>query len=468
MEDLLYPFLKIYRALPFGVQAGIGRLYRTVPTRLRHGSAYGAYLARIGRFEALAGNADEQRSLVLDLLNATIEQAAGAPAYKDYPPLRAPADLSDLPVIDKDVINRDRDRFVNPAHAGLKLEANTGGSSGNPMVFYIQKHLTRAKEKAHFDWYWGKFGYRETKRVLTIRGASLKDNALYQRDPIKNSFNLSCYELDDGNVAAVLDELAGFRPTVIHAYPSALKVFTDLCLAAEPTRARLADLRIDALFLGSEFLPDGYRRLFEETYAAPAVNWYGHSECVVHAGQLPDDHRYHLFPFYGYCELLDDEGRPVTTPGQSGRIVTTSFDNHVMPLIRYDTGDRAVYDGETVVDGYRCLSLSAIDGRNQDFIVLADGNLVSLTAFIFGQHLAAFAKVRELQLQQDKAGEVVVRVVRRAGFSPADEAQLCRELTASVNGRIAVSVDYVERIPKTHRGKHRFLIQNAPVSRPAV
>ena len=464
MEDLLYPFLKLYRALPFSVQAGIGRVYRTLPTSMRHGAAYRAYLDRIARFEALGGDADRQQAVVLDLLNTTLARAAGAPAYADYRPLREPGDLAALPVIDKQTINADRERFVNPQYARLKLTANTGGSSGNPMVFYIQKHQTRAKEKAHFDWYWGKYGYREGHRVLTIRGASLKDNALYQRDPIKNSFNLSCYELDEGRLPEVLDALDRFRPTVIHAYPSALKVFTDLCLTSERNRPRLQALGVDTLFLGSEFLPDSYRALFEECYGAPAVNWYGHSECVVHAGQLPGDRRYRLFPFYGYCELLDDDDGPVTTPGRSGRIVTTSFDNHVMPLIRYDTGDRAVYDGETDVDGYRCLTLSAIDGRNQDFIVLSDGNRVSLTAFIFGQHLAAFAKVRELQLQQDTIGEVVVRIVRAAGFAPSDEAQLCRELSDSVNGRIAVRVEFVDRIPKTHRGKHRFLIQNVPTT----
>jgi hypothetical protein len=36
-------------------------------------------------------------------------------------------------------------------------------------------------------------------------------------------------------------------------------------------------------------------------------------------------------------------------------------------------------------------------------------------------------------------------------------------LVRSVSGKLKINVCIVEQIPKTHRGKHRLLIQNCPV-----
>jgi phenylacetate-CoA ligase len=223
---------------------------------------------------------------------------------------------------------------------------------------------------------------------------------------------------------------------------------------------RLAwDIPIKALFVGSEWLSEDDRLSMTSFFNSKVVTWYGHSECAVMGGNSVDSSEFFFYPFYGYAELLDDNGKPVKTPGQVGRIIATSFDNFVMPFIRYDTGDLGVLSHKNTLGNMPCLVLKKIEGRTQDFIYLQDNTRVSLTAFIFGQHLPQFAKIREMQLEQHKAGHLILRIVRGRGYDANDERDILNRLCRSVSGKINIEFSYVNSIEKTHRGKHRFLIQ---------
>src|SRR5690606_14765097 len=109
----------------------------------------------------------------------------------------------------KQLINKNFDSFVN--HNNLKkIKTNTGGSSGNPFEIYIEKNVSRPKEKAHFDWYWGLFGYKSGDKILMIRGESLADGRLYEYQPIENKLALSCYLLNTQNIEEVLLKINKF------------------------------------------------------------------------------------------------------------------------------------------------------------------------------------------------------------------------------------------------------------------
>ena len=94
----------------------------------------------------------------------------------------------------------------------------------------------------------------------------------------------------------------------------------------------------------------------------------------------------------------------------------------------------------------------------------SDGSLLPLTAFIFGQHYAAFGKVDRLQLEQDRPGAVVVRIVPAAGWTLEDEERLRRDMRAAIGEEWHVDIERVDSIPLTDRGKHRFVIQHLPLT----
>jgi phenylacetate-CoA ligase len=456
MEDALYPLLNIYKRLPMSFQNVIGRFYRGLPAMFRYGSFYDLYQKRINLF--LNGRPDEISLLQFRLLSEiTTHALTEVPFWRKMPPVKKIEDFQKWPIVTKTDIVTKPESFISETFSEKGLRANTGGGSGEPMAFFIHAGQTRPKEAAHFDWFWGQCGYSSGDRLLMIRGASLKGNALYQHQSIKNCLAVSCYELNQKNIESVLKEIRKFRPKFVHGYPSAVKNFIHCII--ENSKA-FWNLPLSGVFLGSEGMTDFDRIQIERFFETRVLTWYGHSECAIMGGNSLESNEFHFFPFYGYAELLDEEDKPIDIPGVKGRIVATSFDNYVMPFIRYDTGDYGTLSANKYYHGMPCLVLSKIDGRAQDLIYLVDGTRVSLTAFIFGQHLPEFSRIREMQLVQDAPGKLLLRIVKGTTFSENDTQTMVKRLERSVSGKIEISCRYVSRIEKTHRGKHRFLVQN--------
>jgi len=457
MEDTLYPFLRLYRHLPNRAQNVIGRTYRLLPKHARFGSFYSEYQSRIQQFAK-----GTESSLMLEmnfaLLRETVNNAVqDVPFYLNFSKLTDFDDLLDYPVVSKKELVANPKAFISSKLAAKGLRSNTGGSAGTPMTFYIHAGRTRPKEQAHFDWFWGQTGFSSDSRLLMLRGAPLNNNALCEYQAIKNCLAVSCYELNSSNVKDVIKAIKQFRPQFLHGYPSAVLNFIKCFEEDEKT---IWDVPIKYLFLGSEWLSLDDRQTIETFFHSKVLSWYGHSECAVMGGNCLDSHEYFFYPFYGYTELLDENGKRIQKPGEVGRIVATSFDNFVMPFIRYDTGDLGVLSRLESFDNMPCLVLERIEGRSQDFIYLLDNTRVSLTAFIFGQHFPQFSKIRELQLEQHEAGKLTLRIVKGRGYGPEDERNMKDQLIKSVSGRIKMEFEYVGSIEKTSRGKHRFLIQN--------
>src|SRR5207244_11937336 len=69
-------------------------------------------------------------------------------------------------------------------------------------------------------------------------------------------------------------------------------------------------------------------------------------------------------------------GRPAP-PGTPGAIVVTDLSNFAMPLIRYQIGDVGVLADRACPCGRGLPLLESIEGREADYVVTADGRLVS-------------------------------------------------------------------------------------------
>ncbi|MDI6449526.1 AMP-binding protein [Anaerobaca lacustris] len=457
MEDFFYRRKASYGRLPLALRSGIATAVQCLPPHLWHGLFYGAYTRRIDRFFAgqdAARVASLQWELVCDTVNWAVRHV---PFYAGRRPLGDERDLREFPIVTKADYQEHMSAFLAPAARRHALPANTGGSSGVRMDFFLHKGRSRPKEKAHSDWYTSLFGWTRRSRVLVVRGKALQRNRLFERQTLNSRLAVSCHDITEANIGRVVDAIQAFRPEFILAYPSALMVFTKLL---GDVSALGSERPLKAVFLGSEVLSDPDRRWFAQFYRTRIVSWYGHSECVLHGGCVPESDDYHFFPFYGYAELVDEDGKEIVEPDRVGRIVGTSFDNRVMPFIRYDTGDLGVRSSrQSPHDAYGSLVVRRIEGRGRDIVYLRDGSRISMTSFFFAQRFPQLTKVRELQLEQQVAGRLLMRIVKRPEYREEDEREIVNRLVHSVSGRLDVSVVYVDQIPKTLRGKHVFLVQ---------
>lgn len=390
----------------------IGKALAWVPPRWRLGPVYAQTQRDLAAFRALPLAAKKQA--VTARVRAILARVAREnPFYRDwyaaqgFDPggVNAFEDLTRIPIVTKADLNTVplADRSV--AQPG-RIKTNTGGSSGHPLEFYLDRHAF-AREWAHMHDIWSKVGYATTDLKLTFRGKNLGTEPL-RYNAVYNEYYVNAYAPPDQQAAAVKAIAPAVR--ILHGYPSSIYEFIRFC--AEHRRHVLDLLRKDlkGVLLASEYPAPVYRDLIEGELAAPSVSWYGHSEMVVLAYEV-EKYVYEPFQSYGFAEAVpDQEG--------ASRLVGTSYYNYVSPFIRYDTEDLIIPEFDHgLLTRFRIES-----GRQGEFVEDANGSRISLTALIFGRHHGVFGVARFIQMRQTRPGEATLIVTAPEGVELSEEA----------------------------------------------
>src|SRR5207237_7443085 len=147
--------------------------------------------------------------------------------------------------------------------------------------------------------------------------------------------------------------------------------------------------------------------------------------------------------------------------GEAGSIVITDLSNFGMPLIRYQVGDVGVLSDRACPCGRGLPLLEAIEGREADYVVTADGQFVS--GISLTENFAVLVPgVAQIQIVQEEVQRFLFRIVRAADFTAASERAL-GDLVAERFGRDThYRCEFVDRIPQEPSGKYRFCISHVP------
>jgi phenylacetate-CoA ligase len=371
-------------------------------------------------------------------------------------------DIRKLPTTDKTTLGAHLDEMCARPPTGPGVDyVTTGGTGGTPLGFYIGRARS-ATEYAHLVTAWERAGYRLGTPMAVFRGRVVGPDGRglrHEYDPLLRHHYYSNFHMTDDNMRRYLDHVAGIGPCVLHVYPSsvaALARFLRRTGQAGPTNIR-------AILAESETVYPEQRQLAEEVFGCRYFSTYGHTEKVVASAECEHSTDQHVFPSYGHFELLDPGGRPVTTPGQSGEITGTGFINTVVPFIRYRTGDYATYVGEHCsACGRAHVCIREIAGhRTQEVLVAADGSQISWTAL--NMHDDTFDRVRQVQFFQDTPGRAVLRVVAADGFGEDEQQRMRASLGRKFDNRLEFTLELVDAIPLTGRGKTVYVDQRLPV-----
>lgn len=466
LEDFLHPLLGKYLEAPRWVKRTVGRMYALVPEPLRLGRSYYRFRDEL----AAAADPEAARTLARGKLAETLRWAIETvPAYHACRGLLAKSDdpvelLSGLPVTDKLDIKRNPDVYLSGAiPASHRLAMVTGGSSRNPLAFYLQKHVTRSKEYAFIRQFQQLAGMGPRDLALSLRGRPVPGDRgkgpLWVYEPIKQQLMFSATRMDERHMPSYAEAIMKHRPSFIEAFPSMLYPFARW-LRAHPLPQWNPSLR--GVLLYSENVYGFQARLFEEVFHCPVLKHYGQSERVLMAASMPDDPRYFFWPTYGWFELLDAEDRPITKPGVLGHIVGTGFDNQVMPFVRYRTGDLAMLSASAHPQLAGFPACERIEGRLQEFVIDRERRAISLL-IIGAAHIPALSRIDAMQYRQDRAGELTLQFTAEAPLSPGEREQMARAVGEKTS--CDVTVVQVQKIERTERGKQLMLVQNLDVGR---
>lgn len=468
IEDVLYPLLKAYIGAPQWVKTSIGKTYSRLPRAWRHGPHRDRFSSELHRHAGEAVHA-----LARHKLRQTLAWACTTvPAYRQYEGLLdSGADpevlLGQLPLIGKADIKADTEQFLSSAiPARERLKTFTGGSTANPMLFYLHKNVSRPKEYAFMDSFHARVGLGEEDIVLALRGRTVPTaraggGRLWMYEPIKRQLILSSDHLEPAYMPQYVEALREWQPAFIQAFPSAIYPLAKWF--AEHPAPEITE-RIRGVLLYSENVYGFQMDLLRQVFRCPVLKHYGHSERALMAASMPDDERYFFWPQYGHFELVDERGDPVTQPGVLGEIVGTGFDNLAMPFIRYRTGDMAMLSerpGHPLLPGYP--AVERIEGRLQEFLVCRDHRLVSITT-MGAAHFDELAAVEAIQYEQNEPGHIVLKVVSRQPLGDAVKERIARAVELKTQNGCTARVEEVGEIRRTARGKHQMLVQHLDIS----
>jgi phenylacetate-CoA ligase len=160
---------------------------------------------------------------------------------------------------------------------------------------------------------------------------------------------------------------------------------------------------------------------------------------------------YHVNAEHVILELLDEEGRPVKQ-GELGRVVATTLENHLAPLIRYDLNDYALAVEGNCSCGRTLPIIGKVVGRSMNLFRLKDGKI--LLPWRFYDYLHEIDKVRQMQLVQRALDHFIIRFVRDEPLAPEVEASIQKRVADSIGEGVTVSLERVSEIPRTKRGKY--------------
>ncbi|MGE0480116.1 MAG: phenylacetate--CoA ligase family protein [Phycisphaerae bacterium] len=373
-------------------------------------------------------------------------------------------DLRRLPMIDKHTLRARAEEMCvrSPSSTGVDY-VSTGGTSGVPLQFYIDAGRS-AVEYAYLTAGWERVGFRLGMPTAVFRSRVVEPDCSglrHVRDPLTRQHFYSNFHMSDDNVRRYLAHVATLGPCFIHCYPSSAAA-----LARCIERLGLTALRnVRGLLAGSENVYPEERARIEAVFGVRYCSWYGHSEKLVLGAECEHSADYHLWPTYGYCELIDVRGNPVTQPGKRGEIVGTGFMNRVMPFIRYRTGDFATLVAERCdACGRAHRMLRDVRGhRIQEVLIAADGTELSWVAL--NMHDDTFDHVRQFQFYQDAPGVAVLRIVPAAGFGDEHRERILRVLDSKCDGRMTITIEMWNEIPLSPRGKAIYVDQRIDTSR---
>jgi phenylacetate-CoA ligase len=333
-------------------------------------------------------------------------------------------------------------------------------------MFYLDKDRS-VREWAFITHVWARIGYSPGKRRAVLRGVFLPnvDIRPWGYDAALRELRLSPFHLLPKVMDQYLRLISRYRVSFIHGYPSAIAILAGHALSASWSPPS----SLEGILPISERLTVDQRELFRAAFGDVAVlSYYGLSEKAAFAGEIPGEPDVYEFePLYGITELVDDEGRPIREPGEQGRVIGTGLLSRGMPLLRYDTEDRAELVRAPTHDNAYRLRVRGITSRwSEEYLVSKQGSLVSIAAI--NVHSRAYADVREFQFFQDTQGVAVLRVVPREGVCAEALARLANDFRTKVGSGLRIELEVVKAIDTNTRGKRLFVDQRLPISRLAA
>lgn len=373
----------------------------------------------------------------------------------DFQPdsIKSIADLQRLPFLTKDVIRSNAEK-LKANNAGPLMRFNTGGSSGEPLIFWLGNqrvsHDVAAKWRAT-RWWDVDIGDKE----IVVWGSPIElgaqDRIRGLRDKLFRTILLPAFEMSPEKLDRFIGTIRRIKPKMLFGYPSAL---AHIAAHATATGQSLDNLGIKVAFVTSERLYDAQKQQIEKTFNCRVANGYGGRDAGFIAHQCPQGSM-HITAEDIIVEIVDNQGNALP-PGQSGEIVVTHLATGDFPFIRYRTGDIGILADEQCSCGRGLPVLKEIQGRATDFVVSAQGTVMHGLALIY--ILRDLPGIQAFKIIQESLMLTRVMLVTENKFTHEQKLSIQQGFRARLGREVEIRIEEVSEIPPERSGKFRYVV----------
>lgn len=365
-------------------------------------------------------------------------------------------DLKRLPTMTKADARANIDRLVWRSVPGGAHQYNTGGSSGEPLIFYFgrQRQASDAAGRMRARRWWG---VEPGDREAYLWGAPVElnkaDRIKTARDRLINQLVLNAFAMSPTRMDEYLERLARWQPVCIYGYASSV------ALLAAHAEARCKLLRWQGLKVvctTGEPLYADQRELISRVLGVPVANEFGSRDIGFMAHESPDGNLLFMSESH-ILEVLDEQANPVT-PGSPGEAVITGLTSAAQPFIRYRTGDIVRLSATREAAGRGLHVLEEVTGRSTDFVVHADGTIMHALAIIYAVRgvdgVAQFKCVQHTPLEMD------VQIVPNSAWTALSAEKITAGLKARLSSAVRITIIEMDSIAPEASGKHRYVVSH--------
>ena len=350
----------------------------------------------------------------------------------------------EIPFITRDQIGGSSHDLLTKHFDTIKhIERRTSGTSGKPISVYLDKREYYLAAGGHYvrcledhSLHLGSSPHRTI--IFFLNYYDLRKAFFYPfSEHIRINFS-SPEAILKADCNAIYRRVSANGPSLLFGYPA------DLLLLAKLVARENINLPLTFIYTTGQYLHEEAKKFTERVFKCPVVSYYGNQETgPIAFACLSQRDIFHLAAERIILEIIDSNGN-ILPQGVSGEIVLTCLDLHLMPIIRYRTGDL----GKIV--SCPCGSpLPAIQftGRTLDIIYLPNGRAVPerrIHTIFLGD--AYIGRIRQFQIHQAAIDAVKIKLTPLQGTWTNQETKSLRATISSLLPGVSVEVVMVESI----------------------
>lgn len=351
-------------------------------------------------------------------------------------------DLPKIPITTKQSIrDLSASELVSaPTNLSKCRKTLTSGSTGIPLMVY----RTRG-EGNHLDAVWARAFLENGARVWDKNA----DYHTYTRIP-KRWFEhfgiwrrvmipiLECPKAQ----AKIIQQV---RPQIIRANPFEL---VDLAMTVHDQGLNSITPRL--IFSMGSTLNQQSRTYIESILHTKVFDYYGATELGCIAWECSERSGYHINIESVVLEVVNNQGQPVGS-GERGKLVCTSLISFTMPFLRYEIGDSGILSDAACECGRGLPLLKTLEGRVEDFLVMADGSLIA--PGMVCNSVKNVPGLLQYKIVQETVTDIRAEILLDKNAPRGADQTVKDILKRLVGGEVNITVREVAEIPRNPSGK---------------